>query len=98
VLFNAESFPLQNERFHFSSPKAEIISAKLSTDAHPTQRLSKPSYTVHDLEMLSIVYTIAFRTGMRINEILGLRIKDVEGVQASSIWIRPYRKASRTFT
>ncbi len=28
---------------------------------------------------------------MRINEILGLRIKDVEGVQASSIWIRPYR-------
>jgi hypothetical protein len=28
---------------------------------------------------------------MRINEILGMRIKDVEGVQASSIWIRPYR-------
>jgi integrase len=49
-----------------------------------------PRYTVHDLEMLSIVYTIAFRQGC-INEILGLRIKDVEGVQASSIWIRPYR-------
>lgn len=54
-----------------------------------------PSYTAHDLEMLSIVYTIAFRTGMRINEILGMRIKDVEGVQASSIWRRPYHSKNQ---
>lgn len=92
MLFNAESFPLQTEGQDFSSPKAEIISGK--TFKHLLVQLAhyqNPRYTVHDLEMLSIVYTIAFRTGMRINEILGLRIKDVEGVQASSIWIRPYR-------
>ena len=92
MLFNAESFPLQTEGQDFSSPKAEIISGK--TFKHLLVQLAhyqNSRYTVHDLEMLSIVYTIAFRTGMRINEILGLRIKDVEGVQASSIWIRPYR-------
>ena len=92
VLFDAEPFPLANEGKHLISPKAEIISAKtfqqmLAQLAH----YQSPSYTLHDLEMLSIVYTIAFRTGMRINEVLGLRIKDVEGVKASSIWIRPYR-------
>ncbi|WP_180009350.1 tyrosine-type recombinase/integrase [Acinetobacter sp. YH12238] len=92
MLFNAESFPLQTEGQDFSSPKAEIISAKTFQQMLiQLKGYQSPRYTVHDLEMLSIVYTIAFRTGMRINEILGLRIKDVEGVQASSIWIRPYR-------
>lgn len=92
VIFDADVFPMQNERFHLSSPKAEIISAKIFQQMLARLEYYKsPSYTAHDLEMLSIVYTIAFRTGMRINEILGLRIKDVEGVQASSIWIRPYR-------
>ncbi|WP_442780694.1 tyrosine-type recombinase/integrase [Acinetobacter sp. PW68] len=92
MLFNAESFPLQTEGQDFSSPKAEIISGK--TFKHLLVQLAhyqNSRYTVHDLEMLSIVYTIAFRTGMRINEILGMRIKDVEGIQASSMWIRPYR-------
>lgn len=92
MLFNAESFPLQTEGQDFSSPKAEIISAKTFQQMLiQLKDYQNPRYTVHDLEMLSIVYTIAFRSGMRINEMLGLRIKDVEGVQASSIWIRPYR-------
>lgn len=92
MLFNAESFPLQIEGQDFSSPKAEIISAKTFQQMLiQLKGYQSPRYTVHDLEMLSIVYTIAFRSGMRINEMLGLRIKDVEGVQASSIWIRPYR-------
>ena len=92
VIFDADVFPMQNERFHLSSPKAEIISAKIFQQMLARLEYYKsPSYTAHDLEMLSIVYTIAFRTGMRINEILGMRIKDVEGIQASSIWIRPYR-------
>ena len=92
VLFDADVSPMQNEGFHLSSPKAEIISAKTFKQLLAQLKYHEsPSYTAHDLAMLSIVYTIAFRTGMRINEILGLRIKDVEGVQASSIWIRPYR-------
>ena len=92
VIFDADVFPMQNERFHLSSPKAEIISAKIFQQILARLEYYKsPSYTAHDLEMLSIVYTIAFRTGMRINEILGMRIKDVEGIQATSIWIRPYR-------
>lgn len=92
MLFNAESFPLSGAGLRVHSPKAEIISGK--TFQYLFSQLSQykhSSYTAHDLEMLSIVYTIAFRTGMRINEILGMRIKDVEGVKASSIWIRPYR-------
>ncbi|MDP7963348.1 MULTISPECIES: tyrosine-type recombinase/integrase [Acinetobacter] len=92
MLFNAESFPLSGAGLRVHSPKAEIISGK--TFQYLLSQLSQykhSSYTAHDLEMLSIVYTIAFRTGMRINEILGMRIKDVEGVKASSIWIRPYR-------
>jgi integrase len=92
VLFDAEPFPLAHEGKHLSSPKAEIISAKTFQQMLAQLEYYKsPSYTAHDLEMLSIVYTIAFRSGMRINEMLGLRIKDVESVQASSIWIRPYR-------
>ena len=92
MLFNAESFPLSGAGLRVHSPKAEIISGE--TFQHLLSQLNQyknSDYTIHDLEMLSIVYTIAFRTGMRINEILGMRIKDVEGVKASSIWIRPYR-------
>lgn len=92
MLFNAESFPLSGAGLRVHSPKAEIISEEAFQ--HLLSQLNQykhSNYTAHDLEMLSIVYTIAFRTGMRINEILGMRIKDVEGVKASSIWIRPYR-------
>nr|WP_254202624.1 MULTISPECIES: tyrosine-type recombinase/integrase [unclassified Acinetobacter] len=96
VLFDADPFPLAHEGKHLSSPKAEIISAKSFQQLLTKLKFYKsPSYTAHDLEMLSIVYTIAFRTGLRINEILGMRIKDVEGVEASSIWIRPYRSKNQ---
>ncbi len=91
MLFNAESFPLSTEGLRIHSPKAELISGK--TFQYLLSQLTQykhSNYNAHDLEMLSIVYTIAFRTGMRINEILGMRVKDVEGVKASSIWIRPY--------
>lgn len=41
-------------------------------------------------QYLKLIYILAYRTGMRINEILGLRIRDVEGVDQLSIWIQPY--------
>lgn len=39
---------------------------------------------------LKIIYILAYRTGMRINEILGLRVRDIEGLSHLSVWIQPY--------
>ena len=39
---------------------------------------------------LKIIYILAYRTGMRINEILGLRVRDIEGLSCLSVWIQPY--------
>lgn len=41
-------------------------------------------------KILKIIYILAYRTGMRINEILGLRVQDIEGSSSLSIWIQPY--------
>lgn len=39
---------------------------------------------------LQLIYTLAYRTGMRISEITGLRVADVKGKKDFSIAIRPY--------
>lgn len=44
----------------------------------------------NDYRLLKIIYIIAYRTGMRINEILGLRVRDIEGLTDLSIWIQKY--------
>ena len=36
------------------------------------------------------IHLLAYRTGMRLDEILGLRVQDVEGLSCLSVWIRPY--------
>ncbi|GAA5012364.1 hypothetical protein GCM10023206_21130 [Acinetobacter puyangensis] len=41
-------------------------------------------------KILKIIYILAYRTGMRFNEILGLRVRDIEGMTDLSIWIQPY--------
>jgi integrase len=41
-------------------------------------------------KILKIIYILAYRTGMRINEILGLRVRDIEGLSCLSVWIQPY--------
>ncbi len=49
MLFNAESFPLQTEGQDFSSPKAEIISAKTFQQMLiQLKGYQSPRYTVHD--------------------------------------------------
>ena len=41
-------------------------------------------------KILKIIYILAYRTGMRINEILGLRARDIEGLSRLSVWVQPY--------
>ncbi len=38
---------------------------------------------------------MAYRTGMRINEILGLRVDDIQGLNQFSIWVQPYGSKKR---
>lgn len=48
----------------------------------------------HDRETLKIIYTLAYRTGMRREEITGLNINDVEGVNCGYILIRKNKNRS----
>ncbi len=81
-----ESFALQNR------PKARIIgpltyqSFMNKLDAFFS---SSPSQE-NTYKVLKIIYILAYRTGMRLDEILGLRVQDVEGLSCLSVWIRPY--------
>ena len=92
-LFQADVFPDSLNIDKASHPRAQIIShqtfnAALDVIDGLTQR---QNYHPHDSNMLKLIYILAYRTGMRLNEIIGLRIKDIEGESVSSIWIRPYR-------
>lgn len=100
ILFKSEDFPLYRDLQASSHPKTQIISAKVFCavlDLIPTY-VERDSFNQHDAEMLKIIFTLAFRTGMRINEILGLRIKDLEGPTCTSMWIRPYRSSQQEHT
>ncbi|OAL82811.1 tyrosine-type recombinase/integrase [Acinetobacter sp. SFA] len=100
ILFKTEDFPLYRDIQASSHPKTQIISAKVFCavlDLLPAYA-ERGSYDQHDAEMLKLIFTLAFRTGMRINEILGLRIKDLEGPSCTSLWIRPYRSSQQEHT
>ncbi|WP_216937811.1 site-specific integrase [Acinetobacter sp. BY484] len=93
VLFQSEDFPVFDDVHAASHPKTHIISAQtfcavlalLPTYMHGSH------FSPHDMNTFSVIFTLAFRTGMRIKEILGLRVKDIEGPACTSLWIRPYR-------
>lgn len=93
VLFQSDDFPVFDDVHAASHPKAQIISAQTfcAVLARLPSYLHQSHFSAYEAEMLSIIFTLAFRTGMRINEILGLRVKDIEGPACTSIWIRPYR-------
>src|SRR5690606_10026157 len=100
ILFKSEDFPLYHDIQASSHPKTQIISGKVfcAVLALLPDYVERGSFNQHDAEMLKIILTLAFRTGMRINEILGLRIKDLEGPACTSIWIRPYRSSEQEHT
>lgn len=100
ILFKSEDFPLYRDLQASSHPKTQIISAKVfcAVLARLPDYVQGDSINQHDAEMLKIIFILAFRTGMRINEILGLRIKDLEGPSCTSIWIRPYRSSQQEHT
>lgn len=100
ILFKSEDFPLFHDIQASSHPKTQIISGKVfcAVLALLPDYVERGSFNQHDAEMLKIILTLAFRTGMRINEILGLRIKDLEGPACTSIWIRPYRSSKQEHT
>lgn len=99
-LFKSEDFPLYRDIHVSSRPKMQIMSAQTFCavlDLLPAH-VEPDSFNQHDAEMLKIIFIIAFHTGMRINEILGLRIKDLEGPSCTSVWIRPYRSSQQEHT
>lgn len=91
TVFQAEDFELEFITSQ-SRPRARIIGyvtfqvilKKLD------QLLHDHFISDHQYKILKIIYILGYRTGMRINEILGLRVKDIEGFDQLSIWIQPY--------
>ncbi len=96
-LFKAEDFPVYSDIQMSSHPRTEIPSAQTLCavlDLLPAQ-VAHNHLNQQDAGMFRIIFILAFRSGMRINEILGLRIKDIEGPACTSLWIRPYRSGQR---
>lgn len=96
-LFKADDFPVYSDIQMSSHPRTEILSAQTLCavlDLLPAQ-VAHNHLNQQDAGMFRIIFILAFRTGMRINEILGLRIKDIEGPACTSLWIRPYRSGQR---
>ncbi|WP_151710929.1 tyrosine-type recombinase/integrase [Acinetobacter brisouii] len=91
TVFQAESFELESITIQHR-PRARII-GPLTYQAfmHKLDALFANAYIKEDTyKTLKIIYILAYRTGMRINEILSLRIRDIEGLTCLSIWIQPY--------
>lgn len=91
IVFQAEDFELEFIASQ-SRPRARIIShtAFQVILKKLNQLLHDQSISDHHYKLLKIIYILAYRTGMRINEILGLRVKDIEGFDQLSIWTQPY--------
>lgn len=49
----------------------------------------------HHYKTLKIIYILAYRTGMRLNEILDCVYEILEGLTNLSVWIQPY--GSKTY-
>ena len=91
IVFQAEDFELEFISSQ-SRPRARIIghTAFQVILKKLNQLLHEHSISDHYYKLLKIIYILAYRTGMRINEILGLRVKDIEGLNQFSIWVQPY--------
>ena len=91
IVFQAEDFELEFIASQ-SRPRARIIghTAFQVILKKLNQLLHDQSISDHHYKLLKIIYILAYRTGMRINEILGLRVKDIEGLNQFSIWVQPY--------
>lgn len=100
MLFQADDFPVYMDLQAAAHPRTRILSSHslyAVLDLLPRYAMSS-QLNPHDAEMLKLIFILAFRTGMRINEILGLRVKDIEGPACTSIWIRPYRSKQHEHT
>lgn len=91
IVFQAEDFELEFIASQ-SRPRARIIgyTAFQVILKKLDQFLHDQSISDHQYKLFKIIYILAYRTGMRINEILGLRVKDIEGLDQLSIWVQPY--------
>ena len=91
IVFQAEDFELEFIASQ-NRPRARIIghTAFQVILKKLNQFLHDQSISDHQYRLLKIIYILAYRTGMRINEILGLRVKDIEGLDQFSIWVQPY--------
>ena len=91
IVFQAEDFELEFISSQ-SRPRARIIghTAFQVILKKLNQLLHEHPISDHYYKLLKIIYILAYRTGMRINEILGLRVKDIEGLNQFSIWVQPY--------
>ena len=90
-VFNAESFDLESIATQ-NRPRARIIgpSTYMALISKLDSNFANSYIDESHYKTLKVVYILAYRTGMRINEILGLRIRDIEGLTKLSIWIQPY--------
>ncbi|RKG52162.1 site-specific integrase [Acinetobacter cumulans] len=91
IVFQADDFGLEFIASQ-SRPRARIIghTAFQVILKKLDQLLHDQFISNHHYKLLKIIYILAYRTGMRINEILGLRVKDIEGLDQFSIWVQPY--------
>ena len=91
TVFEAESLELEAIAIQ-NRPRARIIGP---TTYHAFMNKLDALFTGSNIEentykTLKIIYILAYRTGMRINEVLGLRVRDIEGLTHFSVWIQPY--------
>jgi integrase len=88
IVFQAESLELESVTIQ-SRPRARII-GPLTYQAYMNKLNVLYASEGSTYNILKIIYILAYRTGMRINEILGLRVRDIEGLTCLSVWIQPY--------
>lgn len=91
TVFEAESLELESLAIQ-NRPRARII-GPLTYQAFMNKLdtlFSGANSQENTYKTLKIIYILAYRTGMRINEILGLRVRDIEGLSCLSVWIQPY--------
>ena len=91
IVFQAEAFEFDSIST-YTKPRARIIGKY--TYSAILQKLDAQANAAfidgHHYKILKLIFILAYRTGMRINEILGLRVRDVEGIGDFSLWIQGY--------
>ena len=91
ILFHAEEFEMESIKAQ-TYPKARIIGYQTYNIILKKLELRYLNNFIEEdhYHILKLIYILAFRTGMRLNEILGLRVRDIEGIDQFSIWVQPY--------